>query len=136
MSSFSSLMKTIHLRGRVRLGCFLLLLGHVLMLSAESVEAWWALRPLERPTIPKEPSEFSGWASNPIDRFIAAKYFQKSFAPAPQADRVSLIRRASFDLTGLPPSPTEVAAFLNDDSSNAFADVVARLLGSPRYGER
>jgi len=136
MSSFSSLMKSIHLRRYVRLGWFLLLCGHVLVLSAERAETWWALRPLERPTIPKEPSEFSGWASNPIDRFIAAKYFQKSFAPAPQADRVSLIRRASFDLTGLPPSPTEVAAFLNDDSPNAFADVVARLLGSPRYGER
>ena len=108
-------MKSIHLRGRVRLGCFLLLFGNVLMLSAERAETWWALQPLKRPAIPQEASKFPGWASNPIDRFIALKYLQHGFAPSLPADRVSLIRRASFDLTGLPPSPGEVDAFVNDD---------------------
>ena len=106
------------------------------MLWAERAETWWALQPLKRPTIPEEASKFSGWASNPIDRFIALKYLQHGFAPSLQADRVSLIRRASFDLTGLPPSPLEVDVFLNDDSPNAYENLIEHLLGSPRYGER
>ena len=106
------------------------------MLWAERAETWWALQPLKRPAIPEEASKFSGWASNPIDRFIALKYLQHGFAPSLQADRVSLIRRASFDLTGLPPSPLEVDVFLNDDSPNAYERLIEHLLGSPRYGER
>ena len=73
MNSYHILKKTIHLPVSVRLGCLVLLFGPVLMVPAESNEAWWALQPLEGSTIPKEPSEFSGWGSNPIDRFIAAK---------------------------------------------------------------
>ena len=106
------------------------------MLWAERAETWWALQPLKRPAIPEEASKFSGWASNPIDRFIALKYLQHGFAPSLQADRVSLIRRASFDLTGLPPSRLEVDVFLNDDSPNAYENLIEHLLGSPRYGER
>ena len=106
------------------------------MLWAERAETWWALQPLKRPTIPEEASKFSGWASNPIDRFIALKYLQHGFAPSLQADRVSLIRRASFDLIGLPPSPMEVDVFLNDDSPDAYERLIEHLLGSPRYGER
>jgi len=106
------------------------------MLSAERAETWWALQPLKRPAIPQEASKFPGWASNPIDRFIALKYLQHGFAPSLPADRVSLIRRASFDLTGLPPSPGEVDAFVNDDSPVAYANLIERLLGSPHYGER
>lgn len=124
------------LSGYVRRGCFLLLCGHAGLLSAESAETWWALRPLERQAVPKEASEFFNWASNPIDRFIALKYRQHGFTPSLQADRVSLIRRASFDLTGLPPSPLEVDVFVNDDSPNAYANLIERLLSSPRYGER
>ncbi len=129
-------MKSTCLRGYVTLGCFLLLFGNVLMLSAERAETSWALQPLKRPAIPQEASKFSGWASNPIDRFIALKHLQHGFAPSLPADRVSLIRRASFDLTGLPPSPGEVDAFVNDDSPVAYANLIERLLGSPHYGER
>ena len=136
MNIFRSLMKSTCLRGYVRLGCFLLLFGNVLMLSAERAETWWALQPLKRPAIPQEASKFPGWASNPIDRFIALKYLQHGFAPSLPADRVSLIRRASFDLTGLPPSPGEVDAFVNDDSPVAYANLIERLLGSPHCGER
>ncbi|MBI3465197.1 MAG: DUF1553 domain-containing protein, partial [Planctomycetes bacterium] len=76
------------------------------------------------------------WARTPVDRFILARLEARGLRPAPQADKVALLRRAYYDLTGLPPSPEEVDAFLADDSANAFADVVDRLLDSPHYGER
>ena len=136
MNSFRSLMKSTRLRRYLRLGCCLLFCGNVLVISAERAETWWALQSLKRPTIPEEASKFSGWASNPIDRFIALKYLEHGFAPSLQADRVSLIRRASFDLTGLPPSSLEVDAFLNDDSPDAYENLIEHLLASPRYGER
>ena len=72
----------------------------------------------------------------PLDRFLLAALEEKGLRPAPAADRRTLIRRATFDLTGLPPAPEEVAAFLADDSRDAFARVVDRLLASPAYGER
>jgi hypothetical protein len=78
----------------------------------------------------------ASWAKNPIDRFVLAKLEAKGVRPSPQADKVTLIRRASFDLTGLPPTPQEIAAFLADQSPDAFAKVVDRLLASPQYGER
>jgi len=136
MNSFRSLMKSTRLRRYLRLGCCLLFCGNVLVISAERAETWWALQSLKRPIIPEEASKFSGWASNPIDRFIALKYLEHGFAPSLQADRVSLIRRASFDLTGLPPSSLEVDAFLNDDSPDAYENLIEHLLASPRYGER
>jgi hypothetical protein len=73
---------------------------------------------------------------NPIDSFLHAELDQRGLAPAPQADRRTLIRRATFDLTGLPPTPEEIESFLADLSPDAFAKVVDRLLASPRYGER
>jgi len=106
------------------------------MLWAERAETWWALKPLKRPVIPEESSKFTGWASNPIDRFIALKYTRHGFAPSLQADRLLLIRRVSFDLTGLPPSPLEVDVFQNNDSPNAYESLIEHLLSSPRYGER
>jgi hypothetical protein len=78
----------------------------------------------------------TGWAKTPIDRFVLAKLESKNLRPSPAADKVTLIRRASFDLIGLPPTPEEVAAFVADQSPDAFAKVVDRLLASPRYGER
>jgi hypothetical protein len=77
-----------------------------------------------------------GWARTPVDQFILAKLEEKGIAPGPAADRVTLLRRASFDLIGLPPSPEEVDAFVADKSPNAWAKVVDRLLASPHYGER
>ncbi|MBL8227629.1 MAG: DUF1549 domain-containing protein [Bryobacterales bacterium] len=73
---------------------------------------------------------------NPIDAFVLAQLEQKNLKQAPLADKRTLIRRATYDLTGLPPTPAEVQAFLNDNSADAFAKVVDRLLASPRYGER
>src|SRR5262249_32784593 len=76
------------------------------------------------------------WVQSPIDNFILAKLEQKGLKPAPPADRVTLLRRATFDLTGLPPTPKEIDDFLADQSPDAFTTDVDRLLASPRYGER
>jgi len=76
------------------------------------------------------------WVRSPVDAFVLAKLEEKGLKPAAPADRRTLIRRASFDLVGLPPTPEEIHAFLEDDSPDAFARVVDRLLASPRYGER
>jgi len=95
----------------------------------------WSFVPPRVPALPpvKDPSR---WARNPIDRFILARLEREKLRPAPEADRVTLIRRLTLDLTGLPPTPAEVDAFLADRSPNAYEKVVDRLLASPRYGER
>ncbi|MCB1275928.1 PSD1 and planctomycete cytochrome C domain-containing protein [Prosthecobacter sp.] len=90
----------------------------------------WAFRPISKPAVPAVK------AKNPIDAFISAKLAEKGLSLAPQADKRTLIRRATFDLTGLPPTPDEVDAFLADSSPNAFAKVIDRLLLSPHYGEK
>src|SRR5206468_8620441 len=77
----------------------------------------------------------AAWVRSPIDRFILAKLDEKGLHPAPPADKRTLLRRATFDLIGLPPAPEEIGAFLADDSPDAFARVVDRLLASPHYGE-
>ncbi|HEX4609150.1 MAG TPA: DUF1549 domain-containing protein, partial [Urbifossiella sp.] len=89
---------------------------------------WWALRPVARPKVP----EFR----NPIDAFIHAKLREKGLSPSPPADRPTLIRRLAFDLTGLPPTPEEIAAFAADPAADAYEKLVDRLLASPAYGER
>jgi mono/diheme cytochrome c family protein len=76
------------------------------------------------------------WHTNPLDRFVAAKILEAGLKPSPEADRATLIRRVSLDLTGLPPTPLEIDAYLRDTSPNAYEKVVDRLLASPRYGER
>lgn len=90
----------------------------------------WAFRPITKPAVPAVRSR------NPIDAFIIAKLADKGLSLAAPADKRTLIRRASFDLTGLPPTPDEVDAFLNDESPDAFAKVIDRLLLSPHYGEK
>ena len=94
----------------------------------------WAYQPIRDPA-PPEVSDAS-WPKSGLDRFVLAGLGRRGLRPAPPADRRTLIRRASFDLIGLPPSPEEVEAFVNDASPDAFAKVVERLLASPRYGER
>ena len=94
--------------------------------------AFWAFQPVKRP----DPPRGGKWAHTDIDRFIRAKLEAKNLKPAAPADRRTLIRRAYFDLTGLPPTLAEVQAFLADRSPDAFAKVVDMLLASPRYGER
>lgn len=94
----------------------------------------WAFQPARQPVIPR--TKNPAWVSNPIDAFVLAKLESKGVKPSPTADRVTLIRRLSLDLLGLPPTPAEVDAFVNDRSPDAYAKVVDRLLASPRYGER
>ncbi|WP_395751918.1 PSD1 and planctomycete cytochrome C domain-containing protein [Prosthecobacter sp.] len=90
----------------------------------------WAFRPISQPPVPKAD------VANPIDAFITTKLAEKGLTLAAPADKRTLIRRATFDLTGLPPSPQEVDAFLADKSPDSFAKVVDRLLRSPQYGEK
>jgi hypothetical protein len=94
----------------------------------------WAWQPLKA-VLPPSVSDAS-WPRDDIDRFVLAGLEAKGLRPVGDADRPTLIRRATFDLTGLPPSPAEVDAFVNDGSADAFAKVVDRLLASPAYGER
>jgi mono/diheme cytochrome c family protein len=94
----------------------------------------WAWQPLKEPTAPEVADKT--WPRTDVDRFILAGLEAKKLAPVADADRVTLIRRATFDLTGLPPTPTEIAAFQNDASTDAFAKLVDRLLASPQFGER
>ena len=97
-------------------------------------ETHWAYAVPKAPAIPSVSNP--QWVRNPIDAFVLAKLDQLGWKPSPPADRVKLLRRVTFDLTGLPPTPAETEAFLNDSSSDAYAKVVDRLLHSPRYGER
>ncbi len=89
----------------------------------------WSLTPLLKSAVPEG-------AANPIDAFIRAKLKQQHLAPSPEADRRTLIRRVSYDLAGLPPTPEEVAAFVADKDKRAYEKLVERLLASPLYGER
>jgi mono/diheme cytochrome c family protein len=85
---------------------------------------------------PAPPVKDSAWVQNPIDAFVLARLEKQNLHPSPEADRETLIRRVTLDLTGLPPTPAEIDAFLNDKSDRAYEKVVDRLLASPRYGER
>ena len=95
--------------------------------------AYWAFQPVSHPAPPAVKD--SGWTRNPIDAFVLAELEAKQLKPSPRADKITLLRRATLDLTGVPPTPTEVDAFLADCSAEAFDKVVDRLLASPRYGE-
>jgi hypothetical protein len=95
---------------------------------------FWSLRPITNPPVPEVQAD--DWPAGDIDRFVLVKLEAEGLSPAADADKRALIRRATYDLTGLPPTPEEVAAFLADESEGAFARVVERLLSSPRYGER
>ena len=94
----------------------------------------WAFVSPERPTPPQVAA--AEWPRNPIDRFVLARLERDGLAPSAEADRATLLRRVTLDLTGLPPSASDVADFLNDDAPDAYEKAVDRLLGSSRYGER
>ncbi len=104
------------------------------MVVSEKDRQHWSYRPLAR-TDPPVPATAS-WAINPIDRFILAAQEAKGLHPNPQASKRTLIRRLSFDLIGLPPTPEEIDAFERDSSPDAYGKLVDRLLASPHYGER
>jgi len=93
----------------------------------------WSFEAVQRPALPT-PSK-SNWVRNGIDAFVMAKLESKDLTPSPEADRTTLIRRLTLDLTGLPPTPSEVTAFLADKSPGAYERLVDRLLASPRFGE-
>jgi hypothetical protein len=101
--------------------------------GAPYAEHWAFVKP-KRPLVPRVKN--TGWVRNPIDAFILARLEQEGLKPSPEADRYTLIRRLSLDLIGLPPAPSEVDAFVNDRSPDAYEKLVDRLLASPHYGER
>ena len=100
----------------------------------EAEKKFWAFQPIQKLTPPqvKNPA----WVKSPLDNFILAKLEEKNLTPAPPADKLTLLRRATFDLTGLPPTEAEMKEFLADNSPDSFKKVVERLLASPRYGEK
>ena len=103
-------------------------------LAGENGQSHWAFRPPQKPPLPEIRQQ--QWVRNEIDRFVLARLEQEGLQPSKRADRVTLIRRLSLDLIGLPPTIEEVDAFLADESDNAYTSVVERLLKSPHYGEK
>jgi Protein of unknown function (DUF1549)/Protein of unknown function (DUF1553)/Planctomycete cytochrome C len=97
-------------------------------------KSFWAFQSVKDPAVPKVKD--SRWVKTPVDAFILAKLEEKGLKPAPPAQKTALLRRATFDVTGLPPTEQEIKDFLADQSPEAFEKVVDRLLASPRYGER
>ena len=104
------------------------------MKNIEDGRRFWSFVPPKTPPLPKLGE--ANWATSPIDFYVEAKRIEKGLSRAGPATKHELIRRATYDLTGLPPTPSEVANFLNDDSLDAFETVVDRLLASKRYGEK
>lgn len=102
--------------------------------AADEGRRHWSFVPPVRPPLPTVRDQ--GWGRNAVDRFILARLEREGLQPSPRADRRTLIRRVTFDLTGLPPTIAEIDAFLADKSSEAYEKVVRRLLVSPHYGER
>ena len=105
--------------------------GNTLSTRAKTL---WSFQPVQHPNIPH--SRFDALARNPVDHFVFAALEKRGLRPSPPASRLALLRRVTIDLTGLPPTPAEVHAFLADKSPNAYEKVVDRLLASPAYGER
>ena len=101
---------------------------------SEHEGAFWSFQPVQRPTVPE--ISRADWQSNPVDAFLLAKLEAKGLTPVQPADKRTLIRRATYDLIGLPPTTDEVEDFVSDDSPQAFEKVVERLLDSEHYGQR
>ena len=104
------------------------------LLARPSDRDHWSFQPIQDP-VPPAVGEVS-WCRNPIDRFILARLDEEGLTPSSPADRLTLLRRVTLDLTGVPPTPAEIERFLADESPNAYERVVERLLASPAYGER
>ncbi len=98
---------------------------------------WWSLRPIVRPATPEFSDDAAQkWIRTPIDAFVLRKLREHELQPSTETDRRTLLRRVTFDLIGLPPTPEEISAFVNDQSTDAYDKVVDRLFASPHYGER
>jgi hypothetical protein len=102
--------------------------------DSEKAREFWSFRPVREPAVPEVRD--ASWPRNAVDRFVLARIEAAGLKPVAEADRRTLVRRATFDLTGLPPTPEEVETFVADDAPDAFDRLVDRLLASPRYGER
>jgi len=109
--------------------------GHKYIVDFDKAKRHWSFQPIVAPEVPQPPDP-QHWARTAVDEFILDKMLPNGLMPSPPADKVTLLRRVSFDLTGLPPSPREMEEFVSDSSTNAYEKVVDRLLASPRYGER
>ncbi len=116
------------------------LLAAAALLAADYTAAerrHWSFQKRSRPLVPEyTEARDQAWVKNPIDAFVLARLKKEGLRPAPQADRATLVRRVYFDLLGLPPTPTEVNAFLQDRSADAWPRLLERLLDNPHYGER
>jgi hypothetical protein len=108
--------------------------AHKRVIDVKSGQDWWAFRPLAMPALPKVKN--TAWVKTPVDAFILARQEAKGVVPNAMAAKEQLLRRACFDLTGLPPSESERAAFLQDTSADAYERLIDRLLASKHYGER
>ncbi|MEO1996806.1 MAG: DUF1549 domain-containing protein, partial [Planctomycetaceae bacterium] len=104
--------------------------------SSTSDHDWWSLQPLQKPVVPAIGSAFRHVVHNPIDAFVINRLHDAGLAPAPVADRRTLIRRLYYDLIGLPPDPDTVTTFVNSADPLAYEKLVERLLDSPQFGER
>jgi hypothetical protein len=103
--------------------------------GAEPTQVWWSFQPIARPKVPESASPKSP-ITNPVDKFVLAKLSDRGLSLSPEADRRTLIRRLYLDLTGLPPTPDEVEAFVSDKNPKAYEELVDKLLASAAYGER
>jgi hypothetical protein len=104
------------------------------IVAAANPRQHWAFQPVKLPALP--PVKDNSWLQSPVDAFILAKLEERGWQPSPAAERAVVLRRVTFDLTGLPPTPEEIDTFTADRSPDAYERVVDRLLASPRYGER
>lgn len=99
----------------------------------EEDRQWWAFHPITKPTVPRIESD--AWSRTAVDRFVYQRLAQRGMQPAPQADKVTLVRRLYHNLIGLPPTPEQIEEFLDDESTDALENLVDKLLDDPRYGE-
>ncbi len=119
---------------RSLLACFISVSVGAIAFAADPIAQHWSFRPVVRPAAPVVKN--GNWPRNAIDRFILARVESARLSPSSEADRRTLIRRLKFDLLGLPPTPGEVDAFVNDRNPLAYEKLVDRYLASPQYGER
>lgn len=120
-------------RSRVFVGSLTIVVLWLFQFAA-AAEPHWSFRKITRPIPPRVRQ--SDWPRNGSDSFVLARLEKENVAPSPEADRVTLIRRVTLDLIGLPPTPEEVAEFIHDEQPDAYERLVDRLLASPHYGER
>ena len=114
--------------------CVLALLCLLAQARAAEPQPHWAFQPVRKPALPAVKA--TKWVRSPVDAFVLAPLEQRRWEPSPAASRAEWLRRVTLDLTGLPPTPEEMTAFVSDHSPDAYGRAVERLLANPHYGER